>query len=163
MELTRIHPAHVAGIFFCLASAEGAGLLFYHAAIRPYTSVYSVFYSVHAVIQPKHKNSLQGFTEAFPLICPIPAHAIQQIHKPTIHRMHHAGGIPSNAAPPAHTRYQLHAGRCTGQHSRHTIIRYIRMQGRAACYGSMPDSAAYCRPCQPVGVSSCRMWIVGKC
>lgn len=68
-----------------------------------------MFYAVHAVIPPKHKKRLQGFTEAFPLICPIPARAIQQIHKPTIHRLHHAWGIPSNAAPPAHTRYRHHA------------------------------------------------------
>lgn len=31
------------------------------------------------------------------------------------------------------------------------------------CYRSMPDSAADCRPCQPGGVSSCRVWIAGKC
>lgn len=32
---------------------------------------------------------------------------------------------------PAHTRYHRHAGRCTGQHSRPIIIRYIRAQGCA--------------------------------
>lgn len=31
------------------------------------------------------------------------------------------------------------------------------------CYGSMPDSAAYRRPCQPGGVSSYRLRIAGKC
>ena len=31
------------------------------------------------------------------------------------------------------------------------------------CYGSMPDSAAYRRPCQPGGVSSYRLRISGKC
>jgi hypothetical protein len=53
-----------------------------------------------------------------------------------------------------------HAGRCTGQHSRPIIIRYIRVR---PCYGSMPDSAANRRPCQPGGVSSYRVWISGKC
>lgn len=43
-----------------------------------------------------------------------------------------------------------HTGRCTGQHSRPIIIRYIRVR---PCYGSVPDSAADCRPCQPGGVS----------
>lgn len=31
------------------------------------------------------------------------------------------------------------------------------------CYSSMPDSAAYRRPCQPGGVSSHRLRIAGKC
>lgn len=39
----------MAGLFFCLASAEGAGLLFCPAAIQPHTSVYSAFCAVHAV------------------------------------------------------------------------------------------------------------------
>ena len=34
--------------------------------------------------------------------------------------------------PPAHTRYQHHAGRCTAQRNRPIIIRYIRVQGCAA-------------------------------
>ena len=39
----------MAGLFFCLASAEGAGLLFCPAAIQPHTSVYSAFCVVHAI------------------------------------------------------------------------------------------------------------------
>lgn len=39
----------MAGLFFCLASAEGAGLLFCPDAIQPHTSVYSAFYAVNAV------------------------------------------------------------------------------------------------------------------
>lgn len=41
-------PPTLAGLFFCLASAEGAGLLFCPAAIQPNTSVYSVFCAVNA-------------------------------------------------------------------------------------------------------------------
>ena len=55
----------MAGLFFCLASAEGAGLLFCPAAIQPHTSVYSVFCAVHAVIPPTPQNSAQGFAVAF--------------------------------------------------------------------------------------------------
>lgn len=91
-------PPTLAGLFFCIASAEGAGLLFCPAAIQPHTSVYSVFYSIHAVIPPTPQNS---------------------------------------AALPAHTRYQRHAGRCTGQHSRPIIIMYIKARVRPCC-GSMP-------------------------
>lgn len=36
------------GFFFCLASAEGAGLLFCPYTIHPHTSVYSAFCVVHA-------------------------------------------------------------------------------------------------------------------
>ena len=59
--------------------------------------------------------------------------------------------IPDTAVTP---------GRCTGQHSRPIIIMYIRVR---PCYGSMPDGATYRIPCQPLGISSCRVWIVGKC
>ena len=58
----------MAGLFFCLASAEGAGLLFYHAAIQLHTSVYSGFYPVNAVIPPTPQNSAHGFTGAFPAV-----------------------------------------------------------------------------------------------
>ena len=61
----------MAGLFFCLASAEGAGLLFCHAAIQQHASVYSGFYHVHAFIQPAPQNSAQSFIGAFPEIFPI--------------------------------------------------------------------------------------------
>lgn len=77
---------------FCLASAGGAGLLFLQVAHEPLTSIYSGLSAVHAIIRQKRQNRLQGFTAAFPLICPIPAHTIQQIHKPPIHRLRSAGG-----------------------------------------------------------------------
>nr|DAF66874.1 MAG TPA: hypothetical protein [Bacteriophage sp.] len=38
----------MAGLFFCLVSAEGAGLLFYPATIQPHTGVYSAFCAVNA-------------------------------------------------------------------------------------------------------------------
>lgn len=47
-------PPTLAGLFFCLASAEGARLLFCLATIQPHTSVYSAFcisyanYTAHA-------------------------------------------------------------------------------------------------------------------
>lgn len=41
-------PPTLAGLFFCLASAEGAGLLFCPVTIQPHTSVYSAFCRVNA-------------------------------------------------------------------------------------------------------------------
>lgn len=64
-------PPTLAGLFFCLASAECAGLLFCPATIHPHTSVYSVFCAVHATILHTAKNSAQGFADAFQAICRI--------------------------------------------------------------------------------------------
>lgn len=121
-------PPTLAGLFFCLASAEGAGLLFCPAAIQPHTSVYSAFCSVHAVIPTTPQNGAQGFTMAFPEICPILTPQIPNQHNKPLHSLRHAGAHHNAAAPPAHTRRQRHAGRCAGQHSRPIIIRYIRVQ-----------------------------------
>jgi hypothetical protein len=63
-----LNPAHAGGLFFCLASAEGAGLSFCLDAIQPKTSVYSAFCRVNAIIPPTQQNNAQGFTVAFPAI-----------------------------------------------------------------------------------------------
>lgn len=110
-----VTPRHnPAGLFFCLAPAEGAGLLFCPYTIHPHTSIYSAFCIVHAVIPPTPQNSAQGFTWAFPLIRPIPAHTIQQSHKPPIHHLRHVGGhtVKRNTStntktqPPRRTLYR---------------------------------------------------------
>ena len=82
-------------------------------------------------IRSKRQNRLQGFTAEFLLICHIPAHTIQQTHKPPIHRLRHAGGHTVKRCTSTDTRYRRHAGRCTGQRSRSIIIMYIRVQGCA--------------------------------
>ena len=71
----------MAGFFFCLASAEGAGLLFCPAAIQPRASVHSAFCVVNAVIPPAAQNSTQGFTGTFPAICHILPPQIPGLHK----------------------------------------------------------------------------------
>lgn len=57
------------GLFFCLASAEGAGLLFCPAVIQPHKSVYSVFCAVHASYTAratKQRTELyRGFTRDY--------------------------------------------------------------------------------------------------
>lgn len=58
----------MAGLFFCLASAgKCRAFIFFHAAIQPHTSIYSVFYIVNATISPTPQNSAQGFAGAFPV------------------------------------------------------------------------------------------------
>ena len=88
----------MAGLFFCFASADGAGLLFCPAEIQPHTSVYSEFCAVHATIPPTQQNSARGFTEAFPAICRIFSLL--------------CGGVSSYTAPPA-TRWSISQRRST--------------------------------------------------
>lgn len=122
----------MAGLFFCLASAEGAGLFFLPGGVQAkYKRLQHVLCSPCRVIQHTLQNSSHGFTGAFPLICPIPAHTIQQTHKPPIHRLRHAGGHTVKRCTSTDTRHYRHAGHCTGQRSRPIIIRYIRVQGSA--------------------------------
>ena len=150
----------MAGLFFCLASAEGAGLLFCPATIQPNTSVYSVFCAINASIPPTPQNSTQGFTGAFLAILPIPPHTIPNRHNKPLHSLRHAGAPTSVRTFCTDTRYHRLTGRCTVQRRPPIIIMYIRAR---RCYGSMPDGTADHRPCQRGGVSYCRVWIAGKC
>lgn len=128
------------------------GFYFCPAAIQPYTSVYSAFCAIHAVIQPTPQNSAQGFTEAFPAICRIFSLL--------------CGGVSSYTAPPA-TRWSISQRRSTSSEyqipaPRRTLYRtaqppyYNKVYKGAAvcpCYRSMPDGATHRRPCQPGGLS----------
>lgn len=122
----------------------------------PYTSVYSSFCAVNAVIPHTTQNGVQGFTGSFPAIDPFN----RQQYQTGTGGYNTAIATPERIAapghPPAHTRYKRHTGRCTGQRSRPIIIRYIMAQ-QCACYRPMPNSAADRRPCQPGGVSSHRL------
>nr|DAJ19787.1 MAG TPA: hypothetical protein [Siphoviridae sp. cthBp9] len=92
VQIKSIPPGQKWPGFSFALHRHGAGLLFCPAVYKPRTSVYSALCIIHAQLQTKRKNRLQGFTEAFPLIWPAPAHTIQQIHKPTIHHLRHTGG-----------------------------------------------------------------------
>ena len=109
-----------AGLFFCLASAEGAGVLFCPVLIQPHTSVYSLFCAVNNYTANAAKHHT-GLCRRFSC----------DLSRSTAHdtRPTKADIMPS-------------AGRCTGQHSRTIIIRYIKGQRFAPCYGSMPNGAA---------------------
>lgn len=142
----------MAGFFFCLASAEGAGLLFCPAAIQPHTSVYSAFFAINEELyRPRHKTAHRSLQGLFPLICSIPAHTIQQPHKPPMHRPRHAGGHTIKRSISTDTRYHRRTGTLYSSAQPPIIIRYIRVR---PCRGSMPDSAADRRPYQPGGLQS---------
>ena len=65
----------MAGLFFCLAPADGAGLLFLPGGVSAtHKHLQRSFCRPCNFIRPKRKKRSQGFAWAFPLICPIPAH-----------------------------------------------------------------------------------------
>ena len=121
----------MAWFFFCLASAEGAGLLFLSCCnTAPYKRLQHVLchlcnYTANAAKQ--HTWLCSGFSydctsstayntrpTQTAIIPPAPCWRVSQ-HRRT-----------SSAYP----RYHRHAGRYTGQHSRPIIIMYIRVQVR---------------------------------
>lgn len=153
----------MAGLFFCLASAKGAGLLFRYIATQPHTSVYSAFCAVNAVIPPTPQNSAQSFTAAFPAIAPAQPPAIQDQHKRLYHHLRHAGGHTRARTLSTNTRYHRHAWTLHRSVQSPIIIRYIRGCMGVPCYGSMPDGATYRKPCQRRLVSPYRVRIAGKC
>lgn len=59
----------MAGLFFCLASAEGAGLLFCLDATQPNTSVYSAFCAVHASYTDNDTKQCAGLYSGFSCDC----------------------------------------------------------------------------------------------
>ena len=134
--LKRLNKKHstrseMAGLFFCLASAEGAGLLFCPATIQPHTSVYSGFYIIHELYHPHNKTvhrALQALFLRFDLFHRPRYQTDTSGYNATCATLEH---ITAPGRPPVHTRYQRHAERRTGQRSRPIIIRYIRVQGCA--------------------------------
>lgn len=118
----------MAGLFFCLASAEGAGLLFCPAAIQPHTSVYSGLSVVNAIYAAKTPKPFTGIYSGVSVDLLYSSArntaATQTAYTPTTQRwrayrqvLHlHQYQIP----PPRRTLYRA------GQPP--IIIRYIRVQ-----------------------------------
>ena len=153
-------PPTLAGLFFCLASAEGAGLLFCPATIQPHTNVYSAFCIAYATYTAHTTKPRAGLYRGFSCNCT----------RSTVHNTRPAQAAIIPSAPrwsvsqrrSTSSTYQIPAPRRT-LHGSTQPPYYNKVYKGAPCYGSMPDSAADCRPCQPGGVSSCRVWISGKC
>lgn len=86
----------------------------------------------------KTSKAFTGLYSSVSVNLTIPAHTIQQPHKPPIYRLRHAGWHTVKRSTSIDTRYHRHAGRCTDQHSRPIIIRYIRMQRRTPVIDPCP-------------------------
>lgn len=125
------------------------GFYFCPAAIQPHISVYSVFCVVHAELyRPRHKTVHRALQWLFLQLHPF-NHSRNQTDTSgynttcaTLERIHTPG------RPPARTKYHRHAGTL---HRSAQPPYYNKVYKGAACYRSMPDSAADRRPCQPGG------------
>lgn len=143
----------MAGFFFCLASAEGAGLLFLSCCNTAlYKRLQRVFvplisYTAHATKQST------GLYRRFS--CGLP-HSTAADTRPT-----QAAIIPPALRWSVSQRrntssiYQIQAPRRTLCNSAQPPYYNKVYKGAAVCpcYGSMPDSAADRKPCKPGGVS----------
>lgn len=153
----------MAGLFFCLAPAEGAGLLFCPAAIQLHASLYSAFFAVNAVYTAHVSKQRTGICSGVSVDC---AYLTITDTRPT-----KAAIIPpatrwsTYTRPDGLHRYQIPTPRRTLYRSAQPPYYNKVYKGAEVrpCYRSMPDSAAHRRPCKPGGVGSCRVWIAGKC
>ena len=133
-----MHLLRVQG--FCFAMLQYSSIQAFTAAFLPSMHLYSqITKTVYRALQglflgfvPFYRRKYQTDTSGYNTACA------------TLERL----PAPGRLAPIQDTT--VTPGRYTGQHSRPIIIRYIRVR---PCSGSMPDSAAYRRPCQPGGVS----------
>lgn len=153
-------PPTLAGLFFCLASTRCRAFLFARRCIS-FSQSFTAVFLPSMQLYPTTPKPFTGLYRGFSVDLP---------HSSA----HNTAGAQAAYTPPAPRwrayRQALHFHRYqTPPPNRDTV------QGRAAayynkvyirvrsCYGFMPDSAAYHRPCQPGGVSSYCVWIAGKC
>ena len=136
------------------------GFYFCHAPIQPRTSVYSVFCIVNAVYTANAAKQCTELCRGFSCDC-------------TRSTAHDTKPTQAAIIPPA-PRWSVSQRRSTSSTYQipdatpdavqlSTAAYYNNVYKGRPCYGSMPDSAAYRRPCQPGGVISYRVWIAGKC
>lgn len=130
----------MAGLFFCLASAEGAGLFFCPAKIQPNTSVYSAFCSVHASYTTHATKQHTGLYRGIPYDLPHSAAADTR---------------PTQAAiiPPA-PRWSVSQRRSTSStYQIPTSHRTLYRSAQPPYYNKVYKGATDRRPCKPGGVS----------
>lgn len=118
----------MAGLFFFLASAEGAGLLLFHVAYSHAQAFTARFAPSMQLYRPRHKTAHRALQWSFLRFCTPsrPRYQNDTIGYNTtcamlerLHTSRHDQPIPDITATP---------GRCTGQHRRPIIIRYISVR-----------------------------------
>lgn len=138
------------GLFFCLASAEGAGLLFLPGGnTAPYKRLQRVLCSPCKVIITHAAKQRTGLYRGISVNLTHSSAHNTTTTQTTMHRLRHVGG---------HT-----VKRSTSIYPDATATPDA-VQGRvAAYYNKVYKGAAYRKPCQPGGVSSYHVRIAGKC
>lgn len=118
----------MAGLFFCLASAEGAGILFCPVAYSHAQAFTARFVPFMQLYRQRRKTARRALQRLFLQFVPLSRPRYQTDTSgyntvcATLDRITAPGRaqlIPDTTVTP---------GRCTGQHSRPIIIRYIRVQ-----------------------------------
>lgn len=122
----------MAGLFFCLASAEGAGLLFCPAAIQPHTSVYSAFCAVNAVYTAHTTKQRTGLYSGVSCYLPHPTAADTRPTQADIIPPAPRWSASRTRTPCTDTRYHRHARTLYRSTQPPIIIMYIRVQRCAA-------------------------------
>lgn len=154
MELTQLPPRpRWRGFSFALHPDTVQGFYFaqmQYNQIQAFTARFSVLMQLY---RPRHKTAHRALQGLFLRLRPVNRPRYQTDtngYNTTCDTLEgtqapgRAQQIPDTTATPE---------RCVGQHRPPIIIRYITECRGAPCYGSMPDSTAYHRPCQPGGVS----------
>lgn len=77
-------------------------------------------------------KAFTGICRGFSGNLPRFAAVVWRVYPAMLYSLQDAGGHTGKRNDSTDNKYQRHAGRCTGQHSRPIIIRYIRAQGCAA-------------------------------
>ena len=123
--------------------------LLQYSHIQAFTACFVPFMHLY---NPRHKTAHRALQLLFLRLC--------QLNRTRYQTDTNCYNISCDTLESAHTRpdalhrYQIPAPRRTLYRSAQPpiIIRwYIMVQGARPCYGSMPDSAAYRRPCQTGG------------
>ncbi len=133
----------MAGLFFCLASAEGAWLLFCPAAIQSHISVCSAFCAVNAVYTANATKQRTGLYRGIP--CYLPRFAVAVWRCIRLYRTAYTT-LEHITAP----------GRYTGQRNRPIIIMYIRVQRCAPVMNLCQTVQHIADYASPAGQSSSR-------
>lgn len=151
------------GFSFALHLLRVQGFYFCPATIQPHTSVYSGFYTIHAVIPTTPQNSAQGFAMAFPEICPILPPTIPDRQKRICRRLRHAGA--SDSARTHSSAYQIPPQRWTLCSSAQPpiIIRYIRMKRCAPVMDPCQTVQHIADHASPAGSAPTVCGSAGKC
>ena len=133
----------MAGLFFCLASANGAGLLFCPAAIQPHTSAFTTaFISSMQLYRPRRKTAHGALQKLFRRFVPLNCHRYKADTSgyntvcATLERTH----APGRPAPIPDTSATPDAAQAS------TTAYYNKVYKRSADHASPAGSRCFPRP-----------------